>query len=644
MRAVLAKMAPWTKLCLVLLAWVPRAQSADLLQVPDLTPVTPLPAGEHPPVELVRDGKPVAQVFVAGTNTSANLKVLVAELVEVARLTSGAQLVVATKLPAADQPAIVIGDCPESRLVGIDAAKIPMEGFAVKTASNRVYLVGSTQPLPEINSKNLGGNPYANDGTAWAVADFLERFVGVRWYWPMAAGGRSVLTQSTLRVPPVHYTDQPVFRKREFYPAYSYKRSAWRSLWWDKAAPTLPESLLVPGTEEIAMQPQLAGLRAGNSWPYVIKVHEPQGFLRQWEKWVKQPDMFQRNADGTPDLHMLCYSSQQAFDYILQGCLDSWDHGKPVAWVTTTCVTVSPGDHRVNCHCAVCAPLFQPDRAPYGSGSKVMGRFVQRLCAEVRKRWPDKKVLFLPYWNYTECPEEIEFPDNLEIQMCTMAFGLMRQAGPRQRMERSLRAWSGKVGGRITTWEYSHRLPEWTAAPVQYPHLIQEYYRANRDVLAGSFLNGGQIREWSTAAPSDYVWMKVLWNPDVDVDAILDGLCNRMFGKAAATCRELLRLECERWERAPWREELGDAGRLSPAVFTDTWPPEVVAQMCQLRDRARQELAGDALAAQRFRYWTWTFEQFPEEAKVVWATTGIAPTNAAMPAMIKKDDPKNRYE
>jgi hypothetical protein len=247
-----------------------------------------------------------------------------------------------------------------------------------------------------------------------------------------------------------------------------------------------------------------------------------------------------------------------------------------------------------------------------------MALFVKRMCEAVKKRWPDKKVLYLPYWNYTECQDEVVFPDNLEVQMCTMAFGLMRQLEPRARMEKSLREWSKKVGGRVTTWEYSHRLPEWTCAPVQYPHLVQDYYRANRDILAGSFLNGGMIGEWSTAATTGYCWMKVLWNPEVNIDAILDTLCDRMFGKAAAACRELLRLECERWEKAKWSEGLGDAGRVSPAVFTDTYPPEVVAKMTELRDRARREMAGDFLSEKRLAYWTWTFDAFLKEAKGAW--------------------------
>jgi hypothetical protein len=595
---------------------------------PDLTPVTPLTAPVHAPVDLVRKGQAKAVVYVAEPHPSSNLTWLVAELVEVVRLSSGAVLPVVTNAPGPGQPALIVGDCPESCAVGIDAAALPPEGFVVKTAPNRVFLVGSTRPLPALDVKNLAGSPYANDGTAWALADFLERFAGVRWYWPVAAGGRSVVKQASLAVPPAHYTDRPVFPKREFYPWYGYDSNAWRSVWFDKASPRLPASVLETGTTRIAMQPLLAGLRSGNSWPYVIKVHEPQSFKRQWDTWIKQPDMFQRNADGTPNLNMLCYSSPKAFDYIIQGCEDAWDKGKPVSWVTTTCVTLSPGDYRVDCHCPACAPLFEPARAPYGTGSRVMGLFVKNVCDAVKARWPGKKVLFLPYWNYTECQEDIAFPDNLEVQMCTMAFGLMRQPEARGRMEKSLRDWSRRTGGRVTTWEYSHRLPEWTCAPVQYPHLVQDYYRTNADILAGSFLNGGMIGEWSTAAPTDYCWMKILWNPDVNVDAILDELCVRQFGKAAATCRELLRLECDRWEKAPWREGLGDSGRVTPAVFTDTWPPEVVAKMVELRDRARREMAGDLEAERRFAYWTWTFDAFLAEAKEAWAKAALPPAAA----------------
>ena len=88
----------------------------------DLTPVISMKAPAHPPVELVRKGRARAVVYVADRNPSATLKRLAAEMVEVIRLSTGATLERVAQLPPADRPAIVIGDCGETRKAGIDAA------------------------------------------------------------------------------------------------------------------------------------------------------------------------------------------------------------------------------------------------------------------------------------------------------------------------------------------------------------------------------------------------------------------------------------------------------------------------------------------------------------------------------------------
>jgi hypothetical protein len=144
--------------------------------------------------------------------------------------------------------------------------------------------------------------------------------------------------------------------------------------------------------------------------------------------------------------------------------------------------------------------------------------------------------------------------------------------------------------------------------------VLQSYYRANRKYLAGSFINGGGFTEWNKTAPTLYVWMRLLWNPDIDVDATLDEMCRRLFGPGAATSRKLLQLMIDRWEKAPWSERLGAAGHLSPVIFNETWPPEVVAEMEALYRQAREEMKGDPVALNRFDYWNWTFEAFLREA------------------------------
>ena len=547
------------------------------------------------------------------------MKILIKEMIEVIFLTSGAELQSVNQMPPANEPAIVIGDCPDSRKAGIDASKVPIEGYVVKTQPNRLFLVGSVQKLPE----NEGiTDPYSNDGTAWAVADFLERFVGVRWYWPAEVGGRSIVKAPTLTIRPAHYSDQPVFRRRDFFPR-QYKKPWARSVWHDKTSPT-PSARAIPAdVEVIDLIPLFACLRSGNSWPYMIKVHQPQNFERNPKRWESHKAMFQKKEDGAPDYRMLSYTSQEALDYLLQGCEDVWDNGKPTAavpWVTTMSVTISPGDNRVECTDNNCRHLIEPNKHPFGDASKLMGMFVNKFASEVKQRWPTKKVLYLPYYNYTLCPEDIDFPDNLEIQMCTIAFALMKQPEQRELMEQSLRCWSKKVDGKILTWEYPHRVINWTTAPVQYPHLVQDYYRKNRDILAGSFLNGGNsISEWSTAALTLYCWMKILWNPDVDVDAMIQTYCKRMFGKASGTMHELYLLMCDRWEKTEWTQIQRDNGRLLPAVFAETWPPDVTEKMAGLWRQAREELKDDPVSLQRFEYVTWTFEYFLKEAEEQWA-------------------------
>jgi hypothetical protein len=204
----------------LLAAMVLPALAGEGLKPRDLSPATWMDAPEHLPVEIVREGRARAVVFVAEPDPSAKLQRLVDELFEVVRLSTGAKLECVTDPPAADQPAIVIGDCEASRSAGIDAGKIPIEGFVVKTATNRVYLVGSTKAVPPGSDRWA---PWSNEGTAWAVADFLERLVGVRWYWPAELGGRCVISMDSLVIPPLHYSDRPVFRLREYYPRHGWK-------------------------------------------------------------------------------------------------------------------------------------------------------------------------------------------------------------------------------------------------------------------------------------------------------------------------------------------------------------------------------------------------------------------------------------
>ena len=592
-----------------------RATAGADVQPRDLTPVTWLVAPAHPPVEIVREGRAQAVVYVADPNPGETLKRLVNELVEVVRLGTGATLERVDQPPAADQPALVIGDCEAARKAGIDAGGLPIEGFVVKTAPNRVYLVGSTQALPPGSNQWA---PWLNEGTAWAVADFLERFVGVRWYWPTEVGGRSIVPSAALVIPPAHYSDRPVFRQREYHPWNGWQlptpaRSS------DKAPLPFAPDAIPAGVAKIDMASYFPLVRGGNSWPYKIKCHEPQnlgGLPGEFRE--ENQDMFALKKDGTRNFNMFCYSSPKALQYLLDGCERAWDKKGGCTWVTSTCVTVSPGDSRVDCHCPACREtLAKAGGTPIDGASLIMGLFVKRMCAAVKQRWPDKKVIYMPYWNYQECPPNVEYADNLVIMAAMTTYPMALNAQPENFQEAidRLRAWRAKACLPVTTWDYC---VGWTHGPYQYPHVVREFHQAIRDVVAGTFINGWTLGEWSNTAPTLYVWMKVLWNPDLDVDAVLDEMCRRLYGKAGDTARELMRLECELWETGEWRGQrvkIPGGWYVPESLFPRVWTPDIVQQMKALRDKALAEMADDPVARQRFLYWTWTFDTFLKDAE-----------------------------
>lgn len=589
--------------------------SAEPLRVSDLAPVEFHKIVRHRPVEIVEGGRPLAKVFVAETRQTQTFSLLVSELVETVRLSTGAELEVADVMPPADQPAIVIGDCADSRKAGIDPDEIPVEGFVVKTAPNRVYLVGSTRALPPGSERWAR---WENDGTAWAVADFMERFVGVRWYWPATAGGRSIVKTHNLEIPPAHYSDQPAFRLREYYPPRGWKLPT-RARSSDREPLPFPSGAIPDGVNAIDMATYLPLVRSGCSWPYKIKVHQPQGLGRRPAKWLEERKaMFAVRKDGTRNFNMLCYSSPKTLEFLLGGCEMVWDKGGRCPWVTSTCVTVSPADSAVECHCPACRETYAKGGGTWIEGnSLIMGLFARRMCEAVKQRWPDKKVIYLPYWNYQECPREVEYPDNLVVMAAMTTYPMPLNAQPenfQEAMDR-LRAWRAKACLPVTVWDYG---VGWTYGPYQYPHVVRDFNRAVKDICAGTFINGDNLGEWTNTAPTFYVWMKVLWNPELDVDAVLDEMCRRLYGKAAATARELMRLECELWEAGDWksRRVKVQGGWYVPAsLFGRFWTPDIVQQMKALRNKALAELANDPVARQRFLYWTWTFDAFLKETE-----------------------------
>lgn len=549
----------------------------------DLNPVTFHQPPSQPPVILAEKGKVTGTIYWLAPPTR-ELNFIMALLPKFIQTATGVTMKVVRPvkkgvLPVIKEPALIIGDCPDAAALGLKGADLPIEGFAIRTAPNRVYIVG----------RQMAGKP---DGTAWGVIEFLERYVGVRWYYPaQPETGISIPELPKLVVPPVFLTDQPWFAMRVNWPPTSNSSNG-------------------SGTH---LMPLYYFLRYGNSYPHHLVVHSPR--WGQVPELRKHPELFQLRGDGTRDYGMLCYGNPHTLDMYMK-CIERKLKGEKgigynyIGMIGNT-VTVSPSDAEVVCSCKDCRKLWDKKGGQWGSASYVVGSFVAKLAARVKKRWPQLTILYLPYLNYTRAPEGIVFPDNVEVQLCGMpGMAMYAQKSVMAADQKNIDDWVRLTHKKVQNWHYSCWPADRTKVPLQYPHAVSHFYRANRDKTVGSFING-ITDHWPRQNLSLYVWMKCLWNPDFNVDACMDTFCKRMFGPAEKEMRQILQIQTSRWEGVPWPN-----GRISrKATFELSFPPKYRVRIEKLLAQAREKVKNDPVHAARLAYYAPALELYIKASK-----------------------------
>jgi hypothetical protein len=579
----ISRLVTWSALAVLMIlpAW---AAARDWPK--DLNAVTLKEAAKHPPVTLVEKGQPKASIVLLGPR-SAQLNQAVQELQTCLQLATGAKLPIVEGKMAS--PAIVIGESDLAKQNGLVAKQMPIEGFAIKTVADHVLIVGRDE---------AGDGQARSDGTAWGVYEFLERFVGVRWYFPGELG-RSVPKTDTLAIEPAWLEDAPVFRKREIWPPVSQP--------WTGS-----------GTQ---LGPHHACLRAGNSWPHQLVVHSPD-WSRVPEYKEKRPEVFQLRSDGTRDFSMLCYSHPKTLETYLENIERAVAGKTPVhLGIVGKTITVSPADAEIACFAPESQKLWDPKGGQYGAASRLVATFVANLSKEVKQRWPDMTVIYLPYLNYTTAPDGVTFSGNVEVQLCGMpGLALYKEPEIAKSEQENIDKWVKLTGRKIQNWHYSCWPEDRTTAVYLFPHTVRDFYKANRDKTVGTFING-ETDHWPRQHLSLYCWLKVLWNPDFDVDAAIDEYCKRMYGPAAATMRELVALQIDGWEK-----QRLPGGRMSAkGIHEHSYPRATVQRMEALLEQARKQAGSDGVIQKRIAYYAGPFAPFFAESRSYADGFGLRP-------------------
>lgn len=423
--------------------------------------------------------------------------------------------------------------------VEIDWPALKEDGFTIRTAGQRLIIAGGSEL-----------------GTLYGVYTFLEDYLGCRMYMP---GVRKVPSLQTLALPVIDTTCVPPIAFRETYYTHTYDPdfAAWHKvdhnrddwgMWVHTFGP------LVPPEEHFEAHPEW--------YAEVNGVRIPNG--------------------------QLCLTNEELY-HTLVGELRQRMAQKPQAhyW------SVSQNDTHGNCTCDQCRAIDEREGSPAGS----ILAFVNRVAAE----FPDKTISTLAYQYSRAAPKALRPAGNVNIVLCTIELNRSRPiptdpgaASFRQDME----DWAA-ICDNILIWDYviqfSNLVSPFPNLRVLQPNI--QYFLANHSVA--HFQQGNREVGGEMAELRGYLIAKLLWDPQADVDALMDDFLTGYYGAAGPH----LRVYIDRMHDA--QDQSGEGLSIFGNPHT---PPkaylsqELLAEYVAIFDRAEAAVLGDADLLDRVRY------------------------------------------
>jgi len=586
---------------------------------PTMRPIVAV-AGQAP-VVLVAQGQPRVTVVIPderGKDILMNYgkpfkedvcELAAQELVRHVALITGAKLPVVKARDFTGGPAVYLGVSAAAAKAGfLPDDSLPPEGFSVVVKDGSLAIIGPDREKYYVTGAN--GQPVHepeidSTGTLFGVYDVLERFLGVRWYWPTDELGTIAPRAAGLAVPAVSYADWPLYQ--------------FRSLW--------PEGANPAHWADVGPNPRLFYKR----WRYGMGSAFFSG--HSYGRWgelyaTRHPEYFQLRKDGQREFKyycgQLCFSESGVLRQEIENLKNFYAKGDLSPWGTSifphqSFIPIMPNDCNGHCWCAACreanAGRRNPD--PEGSETELIHNYWIKVANAVRQLWPEKYVMFCAYSNYLLPPESIEkYPDNMIAELCMQVGTVMfKEPAKRQYWQDMIDAYYRKTGRPVTIWSYSNLPQMCTRAPINAPNVIARFRRDNRDKIAGEFIDheAGKNRTFALDHLNLYFWLKTMWNPDLDVRAALDEYYRLCYGPAEPAMKAFYDLLIERWEKVVWNLP-GPSGSFPlDKVYTETYPPEIRARLQTLLAEARQLAPDGSDYARRVAYVTAGHRGFFEE-------------------------------
>jgi len=523
------------------------------------------------PLIIVREGKSDYQIVIRDQAPEV-VSYAAAELKRAIKLSAGADLAV-VKEPSKTKKSIFIGYHKSlQNFKEMEAfAKGKYESYHIENQNGNIIIYG-TECLRDPVKQFPCSFDFGNFGVLYGVYDFIEKFLGTRWYEPGEIG--EAIEKNNL----VTIDELPIA-----YTAHAFSRAIW---------PGIFPGFSIEEGNIWALRNKIGGSRSFNP------NHSMDTLGYVWMKENAPDEIFGLNPGGErrrgetksvtgegPTLRVTwnhpcqyCFSSEKLVSMYLYE-VDQWYKGSGKARGTFSSgpapdneyvYLVPPDNQSLNtCYCSKCQTVINSGK--YGL-SELIWNFKIKVARALQKSHPDKKLAVLAYETagYLYPPPGLQtLPENMVVRVCYNPYQPFIGYAPYRKIHYELTEKWSALATEISVWHYISCML--TPYPADAPRQISKYYSNFQTKIRSAFLNpwyqvstrGTEISDYDQMMLNVYFSARSLWNPNYDINRELKHFYKIYYGPAEKSMSVYHEWVSERWENL--EKYLG--GEIKPATL-----------------------------------------------------------------------------
>jgi len=519
--------------------------------------------------------------IVVTPNASASEKFAAQELTTYLSKMSGKQIaVVQSEVVPADKPVVIVGHHPAN--ADLLPEKMEVEESVVAVEANRVRIVGGMKLAVSLGKDKDGNEQISvNDrGTLYGVYNLLDE-LGVRWYRP-EPWGEFVPHTSTIQLKIGKRTSTPGFEYREGINSYR---------WWRDESPEQRQQARLWATRNRQNTNTWTPAEYGGYYTVSFD-HNYQYLVPHGAYYATHPEYFAL-IDGVRSSQshaQLCLGNPAVQDLVTQKIIEqAKQHPEQKIF------SLEPNDGHLWCQCELCTAMDDPQliNAATGQVSKAnrVATFNNLVAKRLAQAVPGAKVGWLAYNQHAEVPTLVKtLEPNTIVRAAAYAAAYsdysrkLRDSSSAQnaRFLHMLEGY-GKMAP-LGVYEYWSGYAWFGPLPVTSVMVdrVREYRKLNVESV---YLEAHP--SWGPQGLDLYMYTRLLWNPDMDVQKELDLYYKNYYGPAAAAMKKYHELIETESQKGPIYY---GGGYNLQKLFT----PSLVGEMGIYIEQARAQVKGKA--------------------------------------------------